>query len=247
MYKCMMISAAILVAITVGGTPAIADSIALQNATATFSQTSWAVSGAIDGSNTSGWAVGYSTGSVWNADAQTAAFETTTNAGYVGGTLLSFTLTFGRPAVGFEENLGRFALAVTTAARSSFADGLANGGNVGNDSIWTVLTPSTAVSALGTTLTINADHSVLASGANPGFETYTVAAQTTLTAITGIRLQALEDSTLPHNGPGRTATDGNFILTTFAVTQTAVPEPGTSVLLSSALIGLLAYAWRKRK
>jgi hypothetical protein len=30
-------------------------------------------------------------------------------------------------------------------------------------------------------------------------------------------------------------------------TPTATPEPSTLVLLASGLIGLLAYAWRKRK
>jgi hypothetical protein len=128
-----------------------------------------------------------------------------------------------------------------------FADGLPAGGNVGDDSIWTVLTPLTAASALGATLTINPDNSVLASGVETLGDTYTVTADTALTGITGIRLRALADASLPADGPGRTAGDGNFIVTNFAVSQAAVPEPCTLALLASSLIGLLAYAWRKRK
>jgi hypothetical protein len=41
----------------------------------------------------------------------------------------------------------------------------------------------------------------------------------------------------------------NTMVTDFAITRTAnaVPEPSTLVLLASGLVGLLAYAWRKRK
>ena len=31
------------------------------------------------------------------------------------------------------------------------------------------------------------------------------------------------------------------------VTTSAIPEPGTLTLLATGLIGLLAYAWRKRR
>ena len=41
-------------------------------------------------------------------------------------------------------------------------------------------------------------------------------------------------------GSGNTAQFANFSLTT-------VPEPGAMVLLATGLIGLLAYAWRKRR
>jgi hypothetical protein len=40
---------------------------------------------------------------------------------------------------------------------------------------------------------------------------------------------------------------GNGTVTGVDVTVTAVPEPGTLVLLASGLIGLVAYGWRKRK
>lgn len=52
-------------------------------------------------------------------------------------------------------------------------------------------------------------------------------------------------------GGGSSSCDGTFLMDYFRVTSGAfaptVPEPGTSVLLSTGILGLLAYAWRKRR
>ena len=55
------------------------------------------------------------------------------------------------------------------------------------------------------------DGSILTSGPTPQTE-YTINAETTLANITGVKLEALPDETLPKFGPGR-ANDGNFVLT----------------------------------
>jgi hypothetical protein len=84
-------------------------------------------------------------------------------------------------------------------------------------SIWTVLEPATAVSAGGATLTKQSDGSIFASGKNPSPDIYTITANTTLTGITGIRLEVLADPRLPSRGPGRVY-NGNFALREFSVT-----------------------------
>ena len=60
-------------------------------------------------------------------------------------------------------------------------------------------------------LTKLADGSYLASGPAANYVSYELAAETTLTGITGILLEVLPDESLPAYGPGRGA--GNFILT----------------------------------
>ncbi len=79
---------------------------------------------------------------------------------------------------------------------------------------WTVLTPDAAESSGGATLTKQADGAVLASGENPSKDVYTITAKTDLKHITGFRLEALTDPSLPSNGPGRA---GNFVLSAFKV------------------------------
>ena len=79
---------------------------------------------------------------------------------------------------------------------------------------WTVLTPETMESAGGATLTKQADGSILAGGANPAKDVFTITAKTDLKHITGFRLEALTDPSLPSNGPGRA---GNFVLSAFKV------------------------------
>ena len=67
-------------------------------------------------------------------------------------------------------------------------------------------------SAAGATLTRLPDGSVLAGGLNPVVDTYTVEAMTGLSGITGLRLEALPDPSLPRHGPGRDPGSGNFHL-----------------------------------
>lgn len=211
-----------------GSTSTTQAAVALQNATATFSQTSFGgdpVGQAIDGSlgDHNGWAIyegptdccGALPG---NTNPQIAVFETTSDISVAGGASLTFTLQqlfyIGT------HNLGRFRLSATTDARSEFADGLTTGGDV--TAAWTVLTPMTANSTNGQTLTILGDDSILAGGANPQTSTYTVTAFTPLAGITGFRLEILADGSFPDSGPGRNS-NGNFVLTEFQVDASSLP------------------------
>ncbi|MCA9036157.1 MAG: PSD1 domain-containing protein [Planctomycetaceae bacterium] len=81
---------------------------------------------------------------------------------------------------------------------------------------WKIVTPETAEASHGSTLTIQDDGSVLASGALPGTDVY----QITLTEngpITALRLEALTHKSLPRKGPGRTRGDPNFVLSELTV------------------------------
>jgi hypothetical protein len=79
---------------------------------------------------------------------------------------------------------------------------------------WTVLTPDAMESSAGATLAKQPDGAVLAGGTNPAKDTYTITAKTDLKHITGFRLEALTDPSLPSKGPGRA---GNFVLSAFKV------------------------------
>lgn len=214
--------------------------LALQMATATFSQSdfgNFSASTAVDGSlgNSLGWAI-------YPAIAdQTAVFETATDAGFAGGTLLTFTLS---QLFGGQHTIGHLRLSATTDDRSTFADGLQTGGDVAAN--WTVLSPFSATATNGALLTIQSGRSILASGPSPDTSVYTITAGTLLTGITGFRLEALTDSSLPFGGPGRQPTNGNFVLTESQVDAVvATPEP--SVLASTAIGVLMAlgYGWRR--
>jgi hypothetical protein len=186
-------------------------SVSLTNATATASQTSYSVAEAINGVTTGtneGWAIDVG-GSIV---AQTAAFETsTTTAAATNGSFVRATLQFTTLDTYY---VGRFRIAGTTVDRAMFADGLANGGNVGAGAIWSTLTMLRA-SATGLTFTPLTDGSILVSGTvlRP---TYTVDLVTAQSGLTGIRLEAIEDASLPMSGPG-VAANGNFVLTEFQV------------------------------
>ncbi len=224
----------------------LADLILLQNATATFSQTSFGgepVSAAIDGNlaNSNGWAIFRSDNGNASTTAETAVFETQSDAGFASGTALTFTLHQLYTSTNVQHTIGRFRLSLTTDDRSLFADGLSSNGDVSAN--WTVLNPLTATATNGATLTIQGDDSILASGASPATSVYTVTGVTSLTAITGFRLEVLEDPSLPSLGPGRFS-NGNFVLTEFTVDVQAVPEPSSLALIATAGV---AYVWRRRR
>jgi hypothetical protein len=83
--------------------------------------------------------------------------------------------------------------------------------NVARTPVWTVLEPSDFKASGGATLVKQADNSVLVTGPNTTPETYTFKVHTKLVGITGLRLEALSDPSLPSKGPGR-ANNGNFVL-----------------------------------
>lgn len=243
-----------VVAVVLGGMQSIqAGPISLQNATATFSQSSGGnhpVQQAIDGDfgNRNGWAIfeGVDTTAFGQTHSQTAVFETVADVGAAGGTLLTFTLhqLYFPNADNGQHTLGRFRLSITTDDRSEFADGLQTGGDVTAN--WTVLAPSFVNSSGGATLSVLADHSILASGLSPATDVYTVRATTFLVGITGFRLEVLEDDSLPDSGPGR-FTQGNFVLTEFEVDAaplTEVPEPASLTLFGLGALGLALHRRR---
>jgi hypothetical protein len=213
--------------------------ITLQNATATFSQTSFDVSETIDGNLggtnvTNGWAINPQ---IVN---QTAVYETSSDIGGSGGAMFTFTLTQN---FGGTHTLGKFRLSATTDDRSLFADGLQSSGDVTAN--WITLDPLSAIATGGATLTIQGDDSILASGTSPAASVYTITAQTSLTGITGLRLEVIEDASLPSLGPGRQPSNGNFVLQEFQVDAVAlfIPEPASIYLLG---FGMLALSRRRR-
>lgn len=102
---------------------------------------------------------------------------------------------------------------------------------------WTTLKPTSATSTGGATLTVQPDGAVLASGAAPDADTYTIVASTDATGVSGIRLEALSHDSLPSKGPGR-AENGNFVLNEFLVT--AAPKAQATEAAAVELAGALA-------
>ena len=88
---------------------------------------------------------------------------------------------------------------------------------------WQPLVAQELVSAAGTTLVRQDDHSVLAQGENPEVDTYTLTFRTELPSITALRLEVFRDDTLPSYGPGR-AKHGNFVLSRFTATVAPVAD-----------------------
>ncbi len=90
--------------------------------------------------------------------------------------------------------------------------------------IWTPLVPTRAGATNGVTLARLEDGSLLASGPNPKLTSYEVTADTPLQAITGVRLEALPDPSLPRGGPGRDGY-GHFRVTGVRVAIEPVNAP----------------------
>ena len=89
---------------------------------------------------------------------------------------------------------------------------------------WTNLQPSHATATAGVQLAVQPDGSVLASGPNPQVTTYTIDSTTSIGGITGLRLEALLDPSLPNQGPGRDPY-GHFRLTKVQVFVAPAGDP----------------------
>ena len=89
--------------------------------------------------------------------------------------------------------------------------------NLTNGAItWNVLTCQTASSMEGSTLVPQPDGSFLSSGDRPDRDTYVIRGSSTLSEITGLRLEVLSDRALPKQGPGR-QDNGNLHLSEIEV------------------------------
>ncbi len=100
---------------------------------------------------------------------------------------------------------------------------------------WTVLDPKEMKAGNGAHLAKEGDLSIFASGPN-GKGDYTITAETKVAGITAIRLEAMTDDRLPGKGPGRSGSNGNFVVTEFEVSQAplAEPEKAQKVTLAAA-------------
>lgn len=93
---------------------------------------------------------------------------------------------------------------------------------------WVALAPEELASEGGATLAKVADNAILVSGQNPPQDSFTISAKIKPQEITGIRIEALPDSSLVNSGPGR-ADNGNFVLTEFKVLLDGKPIGLTAI------------------
>lgn len=207
-------------------------SMPLQNATASFSQGSYPVGELLDTlipapTNNNGWAI--ATGSGVTTD-ESAVFETISDSpASAYGSIVTLTIHQTSQS---QHTLGAFRVSVTTASRSTFADGLASGGNLGSSGIWTTMVPIRATATGGATLNLRADRTILASGTSPTSSVYTVVLATPLSGITGLRIDALSDASLPDNGPGRSG-GGNFVITELVADVATIAAPSSAPLMTA--------------
>ena len=98
---------------------------------------------------------------------------------------------------------------------------------------WHPLSYQSGTSTNKAILTPQPDRSIIASG-DASKTVYTVTMRTTLTNITGIRLEALSDAKLPSKGPGL-ADNGNFVVTELEVLSalSKTPEKLNKVKIAS--------------
>ncbi|MCA9065403.1 MAG: DUF1549 domain-containing protein, partial [Planctomycetaceae bacterium] len=109
---------------------------------------------------------------------------------------------------------------------------------------WFPVKPVAAVSTNGTALTVQSDFSLLASGEMPGTDVYQVDLQISeQQPVTAIRLEMLTDDSLPRKGPGRNASDPNFVLS--ELTASVIDESGQSlpVKLAGARASFSQQGW----
>jgi hypothetical protein len=115
----------------------------------------------------------------------------------------------------------------------SFVEWSALGPTGALETKWQTLVPATAASEGQATLRVLDDGSVLAAGPSPDKDVHTLEFDTDLERITGLRLEALRDDSLPAGGPGRAAT-GSFVLQSLTAEATSRADPARTASLSFA-------------
>ena len=89
---------------------------------------------------------------------------------------------------------------------------------------WTAVAPSSVEATNGVVLRALPDGSILAAGTNAAATSYTVSVRPPLDTITGLRIEALPDPSLPRGGPGRDGY-GHFRVTGIQVENAVTGTP----------------------
>jgi uncharacterized protein DUF1553/uncharacterized protein DUF1549/cytochrome c len=89
---------------------------------------------------------------------------------------------------------------------------------------WQILVPARLASAGGAKLTRDSSGVILVSGENAQRETFTVEGKLPLHSLTGLRIEALPDPSLPRGGPGRDIY-GNFVISSVEVETAPANSP----------------------
>ncbi|MFG0285826.1 MAG: PSD1 and planctomycete cytochrome C domain-containing protein [Phycisphaerales bacterium JB039] len=89
---------------------------------------------------------------------------------------------------------------------------------------WRLLEPHEWISTGGAAMTLQDDGSLLASGTIPHTDTYEIVARTDVVGARLLRLEALTDPSLPHNGPGL-AENANFVLSEIEAEVVSLEDP----------------------
>lgn len=95
---------------------------------------------------------------------------------------------------------------------------------------WNVVKPSEFSSTVDAKFQLNKDNSLSVTGGLKKGE-YRVVIPTALKKTTGIRLEAMNDKSLPAGGPGR-ADNGNFVLSEFSVKAAPKSKPAEAVAVA---------------
>ena len=190
---------------------------ALQNPTAFRLQSGWEVAKLIGGNfaPNNGWA------NAGAADANAAVLETVVDTPiFGGGTTVVFDL---HQTYNNDHGVGCFILSVTDADRSLFADGLASNGQLGDPSIWTPITVTSATATDGTVLNqFTSPDRIVAVDQNSSESIYTVVGETSVEGITGVRVDMCRDLVnISTGGPGL-ASNRNYVLTEFVFSAGAL-------------------------
>ncbi|MCH2143224.1 MAG: PSD1 and planctomycete cytochrome C domain-containing protein [Phycisphaerales bacterium] len=95
---------------------------------------------------------------------------------------------------------------------------------------WNWSTPpiSTAKSRHGATLSMQEDHSILASGDNPDVDSYDITMHTDRTNLRALLLEVMQHESLPHGRAGR-AGNGNMILSGIEAKAVSTVDPSMSI------------------
>lgn len=128
----------------------------------------------------------------------------------------------------------RDALAgIERGLRPNFNSALETGALQARSQGWTLLPPTNIVSKAGTVFRAMEDGSALAEGANGTRDEYLIVASKPAGMVTGLRLEALADPSMPRGGPGR-AENGNFALSRIRIFHRAAGGEEREIQIASA-------------